>query len=295
MNNEKRNFQDMEVRILTYGMIRNPGCLEKLNKMSAVKKQMCRKQFEKVNEDYRDFLTFFLVQERISVKILIGLMELIKRKEEIGYESLIKILDAGYGSMRRIIKEMDLFEIQLMKGLAWDENPILCAAQLRISLLMAEDMEIAIEKDALYQLCEKLFAEVESMLSVNQKKMNRRMLLGISLTQDEKTWISSEGFGYGSEEYIRAAEELKLSKYIGMLEKHWMETQHMEIDFEKEILRDEIRKITREKELWEWRGQRKKRKYEKLQSQLLEEKRKNAKLEKNLNLAKAGRYRDVKK
>ncbi|MFR2647382.1 MAG: hypothetical protein ACLTAF_15455, partial [Blautia coccoides] len=112
------------------------------------------------NSSYKDsdFLSWFLVADRLPASMAVGLIERIRLEEEAAedsdadehrrYKDFTEILEKGYRNLKNQLKKAEYIDGSMFQKIVQDSNDMVHAAsEMMVLLVIAEELEIPVHED----------------------------------------------------------------------------------------------------------------------------------------------------
>lgn len=133
---------------IVYGIMSHPCCRETFHREADRLGELCE-YYERSDYKNKYFEKCFQTEDIWDARALVGLLEKMRQEEEDGeaYQFLMKVIYAGYGYIKRQMKDRDCITGRWMKEVLQDDasasyNMMAVAGKIFILLAIAEDLRI---------------------------------------------------------------------------------------------------------------------------------------------------------
>ena len=146
------------ILFLAYAIVRNETCREAIMEYAEKEGETCYDAYKNSSYKDSDFLSWFLVADRLPASMAVGLIERIRLEEEAAedsdadehrrYKDLTEILEKGYRNLKNQLKKAEYIDGSMFQKIVQDSNDMVHAAsEMMVLLVIAEELEIPVHED----------------------------------------------------------------------------------------------------------------------------------------------------
>ena len=158
LNMDHEEVQVESILFLAYAIVRNEACREAIREYAEKEGEYCYDAYKTSSYKDSDFLSWFLVDDRLPASMAVGLIERIRLEEEAAkdsdtnehrrYKDLIEILEKGYRNLKNQLKKTEYIDGSMFQKIVQDSNDMVHAAsEMMVLLVIAEELEIPVHED----------------------------------------------------------------------------------------------------------------------------------------------------
>lgn len=158
LNMDHEEVQVESILFLAYAIVRNEACREAIREYAEKEGEYCYDAYKTSSYKDSDFLSWFLVDDRLPASMAVGLIERIRLEEEAAkdndtnehrrYKDLIEILEKGYRNLKNQLKKAEYIDGSMFQKIVQDSNDMVHAAsEMMVLLVIAEELEIPVHED----------------------------------------------------------------------------------------------------------------------------------------------------
>ena len=158
LNMDHEEVQVESILFLAYAIVRNETCREAIMEYAEKEGETCYDAYKNSSYKDSDFLSWFLVADRLPASMAVGLIERIRLEEEAAedsdadehrrYKDLIEILEKGYRNLKNQLKKTEYIDGSMFQKIVQDSNDMVHAAsEMMVLLVIAEELEIPVHED----------------------------------------------------------------------------------------------------------------------------------------------------
>lgn len=158
LNMDHEEVQVESILFLAYAIVRNEACREAIREYAEKEGEYCYDAYKTSSYNDSDFLSWFLVDDRLPASMAVGLIERIRLEEEAAkdndtnehrrYKDLIEILEKGYRNLKNQLKKAEYIDGSMFQKIVQDSNDMVHAAsEMMVLLVIAEELEIPVHED----------------------------------------------------------------------------------------------------------------------------------------------------
>lgn len=158
LNMDHEEVQVESILFLAYAIVRNETCREAIMEYAEKEGETCYDAYKNSSYKDSDFLSWFLVADRLPASMAVGLIERIRLEEEAAedsdadehrrYKDLTEILEKGYRNLKNQLKKAEYIDGSMFQKIVQDSNDMVHAAsEMMVLLVIAEELEIPVHED----------------------------------------------------------------------------------------------------------------------------------------------------
>ena len=158
LNMDHEEVQVESILFLAYAIVRNETCREAIMEYAEKEGETCYDAYKNSSYKDSDFLSWFLVADRLPASMAVGLIERIRLEEEAAedsdadehrrYKDFTEILEKGYRNLKNQLKKAEYIDGSMFQKIVQDSNDMVHAAsEMMVLLVIAEELEIPVHED----------------------------------------------------------------------------------------------------------------------------------------------------